>query len=133
MPVGADSLEIQRRELPLHLVVEGEIELERLARLAVPQGRAGFAEVVVAVVAEEHDLAADLGLEPPRRGDLGVEVAPGEEAAWLLAEADDRALCVDRGHGFALASAGGGPGPSTAWIARLKPTHAAQPIRLYQR
>ena len=90
MPVGADALEVQRRELPLHLVVEGEVELERLARLAVAQGGAGLAEVVVAVVAEEDDLAADLGLEPPRRGDLGVEVAPGEEAAGLLAEADDR-------------------------------------------
>ena len=89
LPVGADALEVQRRELPLHLVVEGEVELERLARLAVAQGRAGLAEVVVAVVAEEDDLAADLRLQPPRRGDLGVEKAPREEAARLLAEADD--------------------------------------------
>ena len=89
VPVGADPLEVQRRELPLDLVVEGEVELDRLARLAVAQGGAGLAEVVVAVVAEEDDLAADLRLEPPRRGDLGVEVAPREEAARLLAEADD--------------------------------------------
>ena len=94
------------------------------------QGRPGLAEVVVAVVTEEDDLAADLRLEPPRRGDLGVEVPPGEKAARLLAEADDGG-----GHvmGSSVASAGDRPGPSAAWSARLKPMHAAQPIRLYQR
>ncbi len=129
LPVGADALEVQRRELALDLVLEREVELDRLARLAVAQGGAGLAEVVVAVVAEEDDLAADLRLEPPRRGDLGVEVAPGEEAARLLAEADDGG----GSHGFVVASARDSPGPSAAWSTRLKPTHAAQPIRLYQR
>ena len=129
VPVGTDALEVQRRELALHLVVEGEIELDRLARLAVVQGGAGLAEVVVAVVAEVDDLAAELCLESPGRGDLGVEVAPGEEAARLLSEADDGV----GGHGLVGTSARAAPGPSAAWIARLKATHAAQPIRLYQR
>ena len=77
------------------------------------QRRAGLAEVVVAVVAEEDDLAADLGLEPPGRDDLGVEVAPGEEAAWLLAEADDGRCAVMRSWVRALRAAV--PGPSAAW------------------
>jgi hypothetical protein len=41
-------------------------------------------------VAEEHDLAAELRPQSPRRDDLGEEKPPGEEAARLLAEADDR-------------------------------------------
>ena len=94
LPAGGDALEEQRRELALDLVVEGEIEPDRLAGLAVAQDGLGLARIVVAVVAEEDDLAADLGLEPPGRLDLGDEEAPREKPAGLLAEADDRAAVM---------------------------------------
>jgi hypothetical protein len=45
---------------------------------------------MVAVVIKKDDLTADLGLEFPRGGKFGVEEAPREETAGLLAEADDR-------------------------------------------
>ena len=103
---AADALEVQRRELALELVGEGEVELDRLARLAVAQDRAGLAEVVVAVVAEEDDLAADLRLQPPRRLDLGDEEPPREEAARLLAEADDGVAVMASGSASARRGAG---------------------------
>jgi hypothetical protein len=40
-------------------------------------------------VAEEHDLAADLGPETAGGDELRLEEAPGKKAAGLLAEADD--------------------------------------------
>ena len=63
MPVSPNPLEVKRRELALDLVLEGEIELDRIARLAVVQGCAGFAEIVVAVVTEIDNLAANAAPE----------------------------------------------------------------------
>ncbi len=129
VPVGTYALQVERRELALNLVIEREIELDRLACLAVVQRGARLSEVVVAVVAEVNNLAAELCLQPTGRGDLGVEEATGEKAARLLSEANDRV----GNHGLAGTSARAASGPSAAWIARLKATHAAQPITLYQR
>jgi hypothetical protein len=77
--------------LPLEFAGEGEVEGVRGASgLTVAQGGLGLAAVVVAVVQEEHDLAADLGLEAPGRHELGGEKASREKSAGLLAETDDR-------------------------------------------
>jgi hypothetical protein len=52
----------------------------------------GFARVVVAVVAEEDDLPANLGLEAAGGADFGDEKALRKESAGLLAEANDGGL-----------------------------------------
>ena len=90
MPVGGNALEVERRELALDFVLEGEVKLRRLIGLAVAQDGLGFARIVIAVVAEEHDLAADLRLQPPRGLDFGDEKPPREKSAGLLAKTDDR-------------------------------------------
>ena len=116
VPVGQDPLQVERRELALDLVVEGEVELDRLARLAVTQRRAGLAEVVVAVVAEEDDLAADLRLEPPRRRDLGERKRRGKkpQGCWPKQMTGVAVMVVG------TASARAGRVPSAAWSTRLK-------------
>ena len=129
MPVGGNALEIERREFALQLVLEGEIELRRLAGLAMAQDGLGFARIVVAVVVEEDDLAADLRLQPPGGLDFGDQEPLREEPARLLAETDDGG----GGHGVGNACAGVAVGPSAAWMTRLNSTQAAQPMKLYQR
>src|SRR5262249_5214779 len=127
-PLRGDALGVEGRELPLDLVGDGEVEVGRLPGGAMAQDRAGLAGVVVAVVVEEHDAAADLRLQPPRRPDLGHEEAPREEPARLLAEGDHRLVA----HAARLASLGV-RGPTAAWSARLPAMQMAHPITLYQR
>jgi hypothetical protein len=67
----------------------------------VAQRGLGLARVVVAVVAEEDDLPAELRLEAPGGEDLGGEEAPREEPAGLLAEADEGAQSCRRGRSAA--------------------------------
>ena len=122
-------LRIQRREFPLELVLEGEIELRRLAGLAMAQDGLRFARVVVAVVIEEDDFAADFRLQPAGGQDFGEEKPLREEPARLLAETDDR-----RGaHGGTLRRRRCGRAEQRLAAATLNSTQAAQPIRLYQR
>ena len=66
-----------------------KIQRARLAGLAVAQGRLRLARIVVAVVAEIDDLAAELRLQPPRGDELRVKKPPWEKPARLLAETDD--------------------------------------------
>jgi hypothetical protein len=73
----------------LEFVFEFEVEHLGGVGLAVVEGGAGFAGVVVGIVVEEDDFAADLLLELARGEDFGDEEALGEEAAGLLAEGDD--------------------------------------------
>ena len=122
-----DPLEVERRELALDLVLEGEVERAGLPGLAVPQRGLRLPRVVVAVVAEEDDLAAELGLEPAGREDLGRKEPPREEPARLLAEADDRARLMP------WPAPRPAPGPIAAWRTRLNAMQAAQPMTLYQR
>ena len=93
------------------------------------QGGLRFARIVVAIVVEENDLAADFGPEPPGRLDFRKQEPPRKKSARLLTEANDGR----RHHDVASALAGGLVGPSTAWIIRLNSTQAAHPIKLYQR
>ena len=90
LPVRGDALRVERRELPLELAGDREVQLRRLAGLAMAQDRPRLARIVVAVVAEEDDSPADLRLQPPGGLDLGDEEPPREKAAGLLAESDDR-------------------------------------------
>src|SRR5262249_7893397 len=125
VPIGGDALGVERRELALELAGDDEVEVRRLAGGAMAQDRARLARVVVAVVAEIHDAAADLGLQRPRGPDLGHEEAPREEAAGLLAERDDRPIHWARP-----------PARRCGRIAcrvTLSTMHAAQPMMLYQR
>src|SRR5204863_9287053 len=123
-----DALGIERRELPLHLARDGEVEVGEVAARPMAQDRACLARVVVAVVAEEYDAPAELGLQPPRRPDLGDEEAAREEPTRLLPERDDGGVA----HAARPSAAPGGDG-STACSRRLNATHATQPMRLYQR
>ena len=88
-PAGGDALGVERGELALEFVDEGEVEREGRVGLAVAEGGLRLAAIVVAVVVEEDDLAADFGLEFPRGDKFGVEKTAREKSAGLLAEADD--------------------------------------------
>ena len=126
-PTGRNALEVQRRKFPLQLVLKGEIHRERHIRLAMAQRSLGFPRIVVAVVAEEHDLTADLRLEFPCRDEFRIQKPPRKKTARLLTETDDRAAHgsdTDEG----LTSRG-----MTACRPRLNSTHAAQPMGLSQR
>jgi hypothetical protein len=72
-PVGGDFLGVKRRELALGFVGEGKVEGEGRVGLAVAERGLGLAGVLIAVVLEEDDLAADLGLQFARGQKFGVE------------------------------------------------------------
>lgn len=74
----------------MEFVFEREVKPGRFLGLAMMQEGPGFARIMVAVVVEENDLAAEFRLEPPRRADFRHQEAAWEKAAGLLAEADDR-------------------------------------------
>jgi hypothetical protein len=67
-----------------------EFELGRFAGLAMAEERLGFARIMVAVVAEENNFAADLRLQPAGRLDFGNQEPFREKPARLLAETNDR-------------------------------------------
>ena len=78
-PAGRDHLQVERRELALNLVLESEIHRERLSGLAMAQRCLRFSRIVIAVVEEEHDLTADLLLQPPRGDEFGVQKLRGKK------------------------------------------------------
>src|SRR5690606_17630126 len=131
-PAVRDSFQVEWRVLPLKLVCEGEVQPLQLAGLAVPESGLRFARVVVAVVIEEHDLAAQFALQSPRSLELREKKSPREKAAWLLPKTNDG--CSRCTHTAAeSAGAGDESPPNKAWTNRLRITHVPQPIRLNQR
>src|SRR5581483_1750082 len=62
----------------------------RPARSRVAEDDLRFARVMVAVVEEEDDFAADCAFQAPRRDDLCIEKPSREQAARLLTETSDR-------------------------------------------
>jgi hypothetical protein len=90
VPVAGNALEVKRREFSLEPVFEGEVELRRLAGLAMAEERLGFARIMITVVVEENNFTADLRLQPAGRLDFGDEEAFREKPARLLAETNDR-------------------------------------------
>ena len=89
VPAGRNAFEKLRREFSLQFVFKSKVEVRRLVGFAMAQDRFGFARIVIAVVAEENDLAADFRLQPPGRLDFGDEKAFREKPARLLAETND--------------------------------------------
>ncbi|HEX7568968.1 MAG TPA: hypothetical protein VF492_00545, partial [Verrucomicrobiae bacterium] len=89
LPIGGNALEMKRGKFPLDFVCERKIEHRWLIGLAMTQDGLGFARIVVAVVTEENNLAADFRLQPPRRLDFCNEKASRKKSAWLLSEAND--------------------------------------------
>ena len=89
LPAGGNVFEVKRGKFPLDPVFKGEVELGRLIGFAMAQNGLRFARVMVAVVAEEDDFAADLRLQPPGRLDFGKQKPPRKKPARLLAEAND--------------------------------------------
>jgi hypothetical protein len=79
----------QRREFSLGLALEGKIQQQRLIVFSMTQQGFRFAGVVIAVVKEKDDFAADFGFEASRGLDFRIQKAFGEEPARLLAETDD--------------------------------------------
>src|SRR4051794_22764857 len=122
LPIWSDALGVERRKLFLDLVRELEIERALVAGALFAQHRRGLPRVVVAVVKEEHDLAADLALQAAGGRDFRKKKSFRKEAARLLTEADDR-----RAHAAALSR------KNVACKIQLKSRTAAHPIRLYQR
>src|SRR5262249_45234944 len=96
LPAGGDALEKERRKFPLNLVGHSEVQLRRLVRLAMAQEGFRFARIVIAVVIEKNDFAAQFLLKPPRGLDFGEQKSPRKKTAGLLAEANDGR----RGHAF---------------------------------
>jgi hypothetical protein len=72
----------------LYLVIESEVQLNGFPGLAMVKRRARLARVMIAVVIEENNFPADLGLKPAGSLDLGDKVASRKEAARLLAKTD---------------------------------------------
>jgi hypothetical protein len=81
--------EVLRRKFPLEPVFEGEVELRRFIGFAMTQDGLCFARVVVAVVTEENNFAADFLLQPPRCLDFCIEKASRKKSARLLSETND--------------------------------------------
>src|SRR5262249_47008304 len=90
VPIRANTLEIERGEFALDLIVESEFQLNGFAGFAMMQRGACFSRVMVAVVIEENKCTADLRLEPTRGADLGDQVTSRKKTARLLAKADYR-------------------------------------------
>ena len=82
---GHDSVKgggaAERRVFALEFVLECEVERQRLAGFVVAQNRLRLAGIMIAVVEEKHDLAADLLLESPRRRDFRVQKSPRKKSA----------------------------------------------------
>jgi hypothetical protein len=90
LPLGQDSLRIQWRKLLLNLIRELEIQGIFAPGVPLVQNCNRLAAIVIAVMKEEHDLAANFSLQPARGRDLGVEKSLRKKAARLLPETDDR-------------------------------------------
>src|SRR3954467_8668915 len=73
-----------------------------IAALAIAQYGRCFARIVVAVVEEENDVAADLALEAAGCDDFCIQKSFRKKAAWLLAETDDRRAHPANGRDGAL-------------------------------
>ncbi len=71
VPFREHAFQIKRRIFALNLVGERKVHLARRARIVVAQNGFGFARVVIAIVIEEDDFAADFALQTPRRVKLG--------------------------------------------------------------
>jgi hypothetical protein len=90
VPGWDNAFEKKRREFPLELVLECEIEWERLAIFAMAENGLEFARIMVAVVEKEDDLTADLVAQLSGGAHFGIEKTLGKKPARLLAETDDR-------------------------------------------
>jgi hypothetical protein len=90
LPAGGNLFKVKRRKFPLDFVHEGEIQCCRFIGLAMTQDSLRFPRVMVAVVTEKNDLAANFLLQPPGRLDFGKQEPSREKPARLLAETDDR-------------------------------------------
>jgi len=83
-PAGGDAFGEERGELALPLVFISEIKAQRFAGFAVSQEGGGLAWIVVAVVIEEDDLSAQLGLETAGGLDFGEKETAREnpQGCW---------------------------------------------------
>lgn len=129
LPAFRDAFEMQRRKFPLKTVGESEIQLRGFPGFAMAQECPGLARIVVAVVVEEDDLAADFFLESACGVNFSGEKSFREKSTWLLAEANDGGWT----HGTDNTGAASSVGPRAVWIIRLNSTQMAHPIKLYQR
>jgi len=129
LPARGNVFEVKRGEFPLEPVFEGEVELRRLAGLAMAEEGLGFARIMIAVVVEKNNFTADLRLQPAGGLDFRSQEPFREKPARLLAETNDGRGGHDLGGAGAIRS----PGPSHTWRTALNSTQAAHPTRLYQR
>ena len=77
---------MKRGKLPLDFVLEREIQVGRFVGFAMAQDGFCFTRIVIAVVAEENNFAANFFLQPPRCLDFGKQKSFWEKPAGLLAE-----------------------------------------------
>jgi hypothetical protein len=94
MPARKNALCIERRELLLNRVQESEINAMFTTRMSFSQDRYRLARIMITVVKEKHDFAANFLLKLSGGDNLGIEKSFWKKAARLLPETDNR-----RGHG----------------------------------
>src|SRR5262249_31012625 len=98
VPVWKDSFGIERREIFLDPVHKPKIDRVFPAGMSLCQHRYRFARIVIAVMKEKYNFAADLGLQAPGRNDLGVKKPFWEKTARLLPETNDRLVSRRSSH-----------------------------------
>ena len=85
------------------LVFKSEIQDGGFVSSAMAEDGPGFARIVIAVVAEEYNFAAEFGLKPARGLDLGDEETFRKKPARLLSKTNDgRGTHAGRGAGVDL-------------------------------
>ena len=89
VPAIGDLFEVLWRKFSLDPIFERKIQEGGFVGFAMTKDCLGFSRVVIAVVAEEDDLAADFGSKAAGSPDFGGEKAFRKESARLLAEAND--------------------------------------------
>src|SRR5262249_55433780 len=102
VPFGDDAFRIERGKLLLDSILELKIQSYFLVATLVQQNGTCLARVMVAVVTEKDDFAADLFLQPASSRNFSEQESLWKKSARLLAETNNRVI-----HGSERASYAG--------------------------
>ena len=92
VPPRQNTFGVERRELLLDPIRELEIYCDIPLVLFVSQNSDRFARIMIAVVKEKDDFAANLLLETSSRHDFSDQKSLGKKSARLLAETNNRVI-----------------------------------------
>src|SRR5262245_10442548 len=103
VPLGKNTLRIQRGKLLLDPILKLKIQSDFLIVVVISQNGTCLAWVMIAVVTEKNDFAAEFLLQAAGRCNFGEQESLGKKSARLLAETNNRMI-----HGSERASCAGG-------------------------